>query len=512
MSTISTAELEKFARKFGKMLGSGIPLIVSLELIEKESESSSIGKIAEKLVAKIKEGFTLSSSMKLFPGVFGDVFVAMVKAAENQGNLDGGLVEIADNLAEGIIEAGSGEAEFEEEAVLEKDVHNKVISRVNSLISQTFKTKCSLLQFKPEADRVDISLGDSGNLQLQESISKDEYDRVVARIKLMSCLDISERQLPQDGRILVKIGGETVDIKVQTLPTVFGELVMMSFINKKDAVVDPDKVFPDSEDRGRIDSLLANLNSGLVVFSGPSGSGKTTTMQSAAAMINDGSKTIVSVENQVYYTFAGISHIKTKPRIGLTLATATRSAIRAEPYLLIVEGLEDKETAKEVFQAAGNGTLVFTQMNARNPVDVFKQFNNLKVSSHLLYGGMGAVVFQVLVRKLCPDCRKKIQVSADELEKMNLGGLSAGSYFETTGCETCNHSGYVGRIPVYEFIVPDKNLRDIIIKGDPGEIGEAVEKIQNDSFSRKLFKLAAEGKTSLFEVGRIRGILDPSKG
>lgn len=509
MPTISTRDLEKFTRKFGKMLGSGIPLVKSLDLIRKEDEKSELGKIIENVISKLKEGFTFSSCLEMYPGVFTTVYIAMVKASEEQGKLDSGLVELADNMTEGVIEAGDGSTDFVESATTSEDPNLKVIQYVNSLILEGFKQKVAGIFFKPEGDKVNVSLGDSSNLTLKESISKDFYVKVLARIKIMSALDINERRLPQDGRILIKVCDEAIDIRTQTLPLVFGEQIMMFFINKKNACTDPEKVFPEAEDREIIQRLVKNIRNGLVVFSGPTGSGKTTTLFTAASMLADGTKSIISVEDDIYYTYDGISQIKTRPWIGLTMAATTRAVVRAEPHLIILSSLGDEETAQEAFKAAGNGVAVFTQMAARNPSDVFKQFLNLKVSSHLLYGGMGAVVFQVLVRKLCPDCQNKVKVSKDELTKMKLNGLTAGDYVESTGCKTCNNTGYLGRIPLYEFIIPDKNLKDVIIKGDPREISEEVEKIQDGYFEKKLNKLAINGTTSLSEVKRIKEVLNP---
>ena len=505
---ILTNDLEKFSRKFGKMLNSGIPLVKTLDLIAQEGEESELTAVLRTVIAKLKEGFTFSSTLEMFPGIFTKVYIAMVKAAETQGRLDEAMIEIADNLAQGVIEAGNGSSECIESANSSEDPNLKVIKFVNTIISDAFKGKKAMVMFRPEADSVQVCVGQSDDLEKLETISKDFYDRVVARIKMMSCLDLSERLLPQDGRILVKIGEDSVDIRTQTLPCVFGEQMMMFFINKKDACTDPEKVFPDPEDHQKMKRLLKNLNHGLVVFSGPSGSGKTTTMYTAASMFNEEkNKSVVAVENQVYYTYEGITHIKTRPWLGLNMLSATRAAVRAEPALMILESLTDAETANEAFAAAGWGITVFTQMAAKNPADVFKQFLNLKVPSHLLYSGMGAVVFQVLVRKICPHCRKEVDVSAQELQQMNLKDLQPGRYTESSGCEHCNQTGYAGRMPLYEIIVPDKNLKDLIIRGNPAEISEEIERLQSGCFYRKLLELAGKGLTSLSEINRILEIL-----
>ncbi|MGM0600660.1 MAG: ATPase, T2SS/T4P/T4SS family [Candidatus Rifleibacteriota bacterium] len=510
MVAVNNTQLEKFTRKFGKMIGSGIPLAKSLDLISRESDDQVFAKVASKLIAKLKEGIPLSSGMESFPGIFTNVYVAMVKAAEKQGRLDKGLIELADNIADGLVEAGKGESEIVETGNEKDSDPLNVMEQANSILISAFEKKAGAVFFKPEADRVILRFGDPANLERQGTLSKDEYERLLARFKIMSCLDIAERKLPQDGRILIKIKGETVDLRTQILPTVFGEQLMIFFINKKDAVVDPEKVFPDSEDRQKFQSILENFTSGLIVFSGPSGSGKTTTMLTGVAMLNNGSRSIIAVEKETYYTFEGVSHIKTRPQIGLTVSAATRAALRSEPHLLVLDSLSDEATAKQAFEAAEGGTLVFTQMTARNPADVFKQFINLKVSSNLLYGGMGAVLFQVLVRKLCSDCCTEMEISQIDLDQMQLPDFKPGIYAESRGCDTCGNTGYLGRIPLYEFVIPDKKMKDTIIKGDPNEITDVIEKVQKKAFNDKLQKLAEDKTTSLFETKRIQKLLDPS--
>jgi type IV pilus assembly protein PilB len=510
MSKVNNAKLEKFTRKFGKMISSGIPLVKSLDLIASEKENEPMAEVAQKLISMIKEGFTFSSGLERFPGIFTEVYVAMVKAAEKQGRLDEGLVELADNIAEGIVEVGSGDMEMVEMDSQEDNPALKVIKKANTILSEAFKKNVRAIFFRPEADKVILSFGDPSHLEQYEILSLDDYVKLITRFKIMSCLDISEKRLPQDGRMLLQIEGEKVDIRTQTLPAAYGEQLMMFFMNKKDAVVEPEKVFPEIEDRNKMKSIIDNFNSGLVVFSGPSGSGKTTTMLTGMQMLNNGSRSIVAVEKERYYTFEGVSHIRTRPHIGLTIAAAARAVLRSEPHLLVLDSIGDETTANLAFEAAENGKIVFTQMAARNPADVFRQFINLKVSSNLLYGGMGAVVFQVLVRKLCPNCSMEMELNQIDLDQMQLPDFKPGNYAESKGCDTCENTGYLGRIPLYEFIVPDKKMKDTIIKGDPEEITDTIEKTQKKAFAEKLRKLAEDEITSLFEVMRIQKLLDPS--
>ncbi|MDD3146190.1 MAG: ATPase, T2SS/T4P/T4SS family, partial [Candidatus Riflebacteria bacterium] len=473
---------------------------------QREEFESPISIIITKMIARLKEGFTFSACLGMFPGVFTEVYVAMAKASESQGNLDRGMVEIADSLADGTIAAGSGGCEIIETAGQPEDSNLHVIKLVNQIIRDAVLEKMQRVVFKPERDHVKLSVARRNTLELQETLDKSTYDRVVARFKLMSALDISENQLPQDGRILIKVDDEMVDVRVQLVPTVLGEQVLL-FFSRPDEVPPPvSAVFPDEAQRRKITELVQNLQSGVIVFSGPHGSGKTTTLETATSLLNDGSRIIFEV-GRIHRSFEGISCIHVKPHIGLTMAAAIRTAVRAEPHVLVVEDLSDEETALECFKAAGDGILVLTQMHARNSSEVFRQLLNLNVPPFQLYGGIGAVVFQILVRNICPDCRREINFSAPELQRLNLPELKPGRFSESRGCDKCRNSGYRGMHPFYEITVPTKNLKEAIIKGDGNQITLAMEALHGTSLEAKIRAHVEAGHTSPAEAARLNTIL-----
>lgn len=510
MPTISTRDLEKFSRKFGKMIGSGIPLVKALDLIAREECESAFSPIINQVIEKLKEGYTFSSCLAMFPGVFTEVYVAMVKAAEGQGRLDAGMVDIADGCADGTVVAGNGDAAINELAAAPHENSLKVVNYINSLISEAFRLKQSQVIFKPEGDHVRLIVRESGKLISKESLDKEFYDFVIARIKLMSALDIAERYLPQDGRILVRVDGERVDIRIQLVPSVFGEQVMLFFDRLDQPQPSIEKVFPDVAQRELLQKLLMTISSGLIVFAGPSGSGKTTTLEAAVNMLNDGSRMIFSVSSMCR-SIAGITQIQLRPHIGLNMISSVRTAIRAEPDVLVVEDLCDDAVALECFKAANQGMLVLTQMSARNSTEVLRQLINLKVPSYLLYGGIGAVSFQVLVRKNCPKCRKESHFAAEDLFRLSLTHMNPGKYHESSGCEACNNSGYRGMFPFYEISVPDKNLKEALIKAEIGEITRSLEHMHGMSLESKIREFVESGETSPQEASRIKAVLCPEK-
>ncbi len=504
--SVTSRELELFSRKFGKMLGSGIPLIKTLELIQREESESPIGIIITRMIDRLKEGYTFSACLSLFPGVFTEVYVAMTRASELQGNLDRGMVEIADSLADGTLEAGAGGCEIVETVNQSEENNLHVIKFVNQIIAEAVREKLQRLVFKPERDHVKLNVARHNTLKLHDTLDNETYDRVVARIKLMSALDISENRLPQDGRMLIKVDDEMADIRVQLVPTVFGEQILL-FFSRPDEVPPPvSVVFPDEAQRRKITELVQNLQSGVIVFAGPHGSGKTTTLEIATSLLNDGTRIIFEV-GRIHRSTDGIGCIHVKPHIGLTMAAAIRTAVRAEPHVLVVEDLNDEEAALECFKAADDGILVLTQMHARNSSEIFRQLLNLNVPPFQLYGGIGAVVFQMLVRNICQDCRREINFSAPELQKLNQIDLKPGRYSDSKGCDKCRNSGYRGMHPFYEITVPTKNLKEAIIKGDSNQIALALEALHGTGLEAKIRAYVEAGHTSPAEAARINTIL-----
>lgn len=510
MPVISTRDLEKFSRKFGKMLGSGIPLVKALELIKEEEKENAFGSVIEQIVDRIRDGYTFSSCLGMFPGVFTSVYVAMVKAAENQGRLDSGMLEIADACSDETIEAAQGDAKICESAASVEDQNLKVVSFLNQIITDSVDKKISQVIFKPERDHVKIQMREGRWLSLRESTDKDMYERVIARVKMMSALDISERHLPQDGRVLLKVKGEMVDVRVQLVPSIFGEQVMLFFDRIEESRPELEKIFPDADQREQFNSILQETQSGVIIFGGPTGSGKTTTLENAVSILNDGRRSIISISS-VHRSIAGITSIMLRPHLGLDQLASIRTAVRAEADVIVVDDLHDEKCAVELFKAAGQGILVLTQMSAKNSAEVFRQLQNLKIPPYLIYGSIGAVFFQILVRKLCQNCSKNVKFNEEDLFRLGLTDMPAGEYAESSGCEECQNSGYRGRRPFYEITVPDKNLKEALIKGDLIEISQALEKNHMLSLESRVREYAKNGLTSLQEASRIRSILTPGK-
>ncbi len=502
MKKITSGELGKFTKKLGKLVGSGIPLLESLEILREENSENELAKILETTNNMLKNGKKLYESFGSFPSVFTKSYIESIKNGEHSGNLDHALVKIAENIAEGVIEVGKGESNYD--TILEEfsSSNNKVIQFVNHLFNKAVEEKASKLIIQPTRENALIKLQKGQSYEQIDSIEMELYVRAVARIKMLSALDLSEKRLPQDGRILIKISEHLYDIKVVLFPSIFGEQVVLKIFNNNEKLPTPEQVFPLDEDRKKIQELMDNP-SGMVVFAGPSGSGKTTSMQTAIMMVDTTKKSVITVEDPVYNVIPGVSQIMARSYIGLTLLAASRSAARAEPDVMMLGNLNDEETAQAAFNYANNGILIVTQMGAKSPYEVFRQFLNLKVPPYLLYGGIAGVVFQILIRRLCKHCLTKIDVKPQDLDESERDLIKTGQYNETTGCEQCRNTGYLGRVALYEILVPDKDLMDAIMSGDVKQIEAQTNKLQRAKIQDRLIQSLEKGETGLSEVRRI---------
>ncbi len=506
MSSISTRDLEKFSRKLGKMLSSGIPLLTALELTGRDHFNAEFAAVIEKVLGRMRDGYTFSSSLAMFSGIFTEVYVALVQAGENQGRLDGALLEIADGCAEGTIEAGRGGFEADEDAAAHDDQSLLVVEYLNRIIADAVKNKFSQIIFKPERDHARLLIRAGRRLDCRESVDRNFYERLIARVKIISALDISERHLPQDGRVLMQVDSELVDIRVQLLPSIMGEQIMLFFDGLRREKKSLPGIFPDPLQLQLFKSILADLPAGVIIFAGPAGCGKTTTLEAALDELNDGSRMIVAVSS-IHRNIPGVTCMQMRPHIGLDLLRSIQGAIRAEADVIVVDDLCDHECAVELFKAANQGTLVLTQMSARNSSEVFRQLLNLGIPPYLVYGGIGAVFFQVLARRLCQQCAKKTAFGQEDLFRLGLTDIPAGEYTESSGCKTCNNSGYRGFFPFYEISRPGKNLKEALIKAEMTGITMAVEEMHGTALESLIRDYVKNGNTSPQEASRIRSIM-----
>jgi type IV pilus assembly protein PilB len=276
---------------------------------------------------------------------------------------------------------------------------------------------------------------------------------IISRLKVMSDLDISERRLPQDGRIKIKIDDRTVDLRVSVLPTIFGEKVVMRILDPKALMVDMTKLGFTKDSLKRFDEAI-HLPFGIILVTGPTGSGKTTTLYSALKQINTVDINIMTAEDPVEFNFDGINQVAVKSEIGLTFAAALRSFLRQDPDVIMVGEIRDGETAEIAIRAALTGHLVFSTLHTNDAPSSINRLVDMGVPNYLVSSATRLIMAQRMTRKICQNCKREIQLTQEQIEALGVPenytkGLKA---YKADGCNDCNNTGLAGRTGIYEVM------------------------------------------------------------
>ncbi len=347
------------------------------------------------------------------------------------------------------------------------------------------------IEIYEEEARVRIRI--DGHLVEKYKLEREEYPEIVNKIKIKSNLDITEKRLPQDGRLSFP----EFDIRVSILPTLHGEKIVLRILARDASEVDLNKL--GFEEQEKLDYLEGvKQPNGIVLISGPTGSGKTTTLYATLKILNEEKRNIMTVEDPIEYTLKGINQVQLKENIGLTFASALRSFLRQDPDIIMLGEIRDAETAQMAIRAALTGHLVLSTIHTNSAWGTISRLIDMGVPSYLLAGTINTSVAQRLVRVLCNNCKKEAPLKASELPKdYRNNGLE--KHVVPVGCDECHYTGYKGRKAIYEVITVDHELSDRIkeeqLKVDPLLKARGIEKI-----SEKAYRLLVDGVTSLEEV------------
>ncbi len=365
--------------------------------------------------------------------------------------------------------------ERREEDILASTEDAPTVRFINDVLMTAVRAKASDIHFEPFKDRMRIRLRIDGVLKSFKEVPASKIPSIVSRLKIMSNLDIAEKRLPQDGRIMVKVGGKEVDIRVSTLPTYFGERVVLRLLSKESILYSTKELGLLDDDYEKFERLICTPH-GIILVTGPTGSGKTTTLYAALSEINSEEINIITVEDPVEYQLNGISQVQVKPDIGLTFAAALRSILRQDPDVIMIGEIRDLETAEIAIQSALTGHLVFSTLHTNDAASSVTRLLDMGIEAFLVASSVIGVIAQRLVRKICPYCKESYEPSEEELREVGLLGFS-GRLFRGRGCEKCMGTGYLGRTAIYEILLVGKLVRKLILEGrDSEEIKEAAIK------------------------------------
>ncbi len=378
-----------------------------------------------------------------------------------------------------------------------------VVRLVNFLIYRAVSDGASDIHIEIDEDELLVRNRVDGVLHDVLKPPRSLHAAVVSRIKVMANLDISERRLPQDGRVRVVFERRPIDLRVSTLPTHHGEKVVIRILDKDAMLLDLETIGVGRDQIGVLDQQIRRPN-GLLLVTGPTGSGKSTTLYSILSRIKNPGLNICTVENPVEFNVKGVNQVQTNEKIGMTFATVLRSLLRQDPDVIMVGEIRDKETATMAVQASLTGHLVLSTLHTNDAPSAVTRLNNMDVESYLLAASLEVVLAQRLVRKLCPECREPANPTGSTRERLKELGFIVEKLYASRGCPRCRSSGYSGRIGIFELFCIDDEIRDLIVGGADLQ---ALRRAARQHGVRSLFEdgvaKASEGITSADEVLRV---------
>ena len=340
-----------------------------------------------------------------------------------------------------------------------------VVKLLNLILLQAVKDRASDIHFEPFEDKYVIRYRVDGVLYDITSPPKNLSLAISSRIKVMSGLDIAERRLPQDGRIMISVEGKNVDIRVSTLPTVFGESVVMRILDKEIVSLQLGQVGIPGPKLKELRRIITKPN-GIILGTGPTGCGKTTTLYACLREVNTIEHKIITTEDPVEYDISGIIQVPIRPKINFNFATCLRHILRQDPDIIMVGEIRDNETLEIAIQASLTGHLVFSTLHTNDAPGAIARLLNMGAEPFLITSTLELVIAQRLVRMICRNCREKYKPDAKALDELNLSKKDAGNmvFYRGKGCKACNKSGYKGRTGIFEFLVLSENLRRLIME------------------------------------------------
>ena len=380
-----------------------------------------------------------------------------------------------------------------------------IIRLVNSIIERAIHERASDIHFEPREEDMLVRMRIDGLMRNILTIPKNIMGSAISRIKIMSSLDIAERRVPQDGRCNVRIAQKDIDVRVSTLPTIYGEKVVMRLLDKSAGVLKAEAIGLTGEDYRKFEELTSIAN-GVILIVGPTGSGKSTTMYTMIDELNKEEVNLVSLEDPVEYNVAGVNQVQINEKTGLTFAGGLRSILRQDPDIIAVGEIRDGETADIAMRAAITGHVVVSTIHTNDSAGTVDRLIDIGVEPYLISGALKGVISQRLVRRICPHCREEWKPAPEVLSRLGLSEDTDMKFYHGKGCPDCYNTGYRGRIAVFEIMKVNEKIRNIINKRNCRlPLLEELSKPESDyvSLRENALRLVGEGITSAEEVARV---------
>jgi general secretion pathway protein E len=364
--------------------------------------------------------------------------------------------ESGDSIISAIQEAGD---------LLDDTSDAPIIKLVNVMLSQAVKDKASDIHIEPTQKGLKIRYRLDGILYDMISPQKQIQAALISRIKVMADMNIAEKRLPQDGRIEIRIGDKNIDIRVSTIPTAYGERVVLRLLDKTKIFISVTDLGMPVERLGEFNELI-NAAHGIFLVTGPTGSGKTTTLYAALSQINNTDKNIITIEDPIEYQLEGVGQIQVNPKIDLTFSRGLRSIVRQDPDVILVGEIRDLETAEIAIQSALTGHLVFSTLHTNDSASAVTRLTDMGIEPFLVTSSVIAILAQRLVRVICPECKEAFSPDEQSLLKVGITQemLKGRSIYRGRGCPACLNTGYSGRTGIFELLIVNEAIQNLILK------------------------------------------------
>ncbi|MBQ9492351.1 MAG: type II/IV secretion system protein [Oscillibacter sp.] len=379
------------------------------------------------------------------------------------------------------------------------------IRLVNSMIERAIQERASDIHIEPRESGLYVRMRIDGVMQEILTVPKDIQSSVISRIKIMSAMDIAERRIPQDGRFNVQMKEKSVDLRVSTLPTVFGEKIVLRLLDKSGGYVSREAIGLTGPDLAHYEELL-KIRNGMVLIVGPTGSGKSTTMYGMINELNTKEVNLVTLEDPVEYNIEGINQVQINEKTNMTFANGLRAILRQDPDIIAVGEIRDGETADIAMRSAITGHVVLSTIHTNDAVGAIDRLRDIGAEPYVISAALRGVISQRLVRRVCPHCRKAYVPDENELRQLGLSGKKDLRFYHGTGCPECFNTGYRGRIAVFEMLLITPRVRTLIYEQRGRNAIEEELKRPESGFVSMLengVRLVLEGVTSSDEVLRV---------
>jgi len=414
------------------------------------------------------------------------------------GSIDGIVEEASVDFA-----ALASELSSEPQDLLESDDDAPIIRLVDSLMQQAVKERASDIHVEPFEKEIRVRFrSDNVLYEPVSALPKALLPSIVSRVKILSGLDIAEKRVPQDGRIRLKIAGRDYDVRVSSVPVAHGERLVLRLLPRTTEMLDLERLGFGERQLQVWEKLIARPN-GIVLVTGPTGSGKTTTLYGALARLNRTDQNIITIDDPVEIQLPGVGQIEVNNKVGLTFARALRSVLRQDPNVVLVGEIRDLETAEIAIQASLTGHLVFSTLHTNDAPSAITRLVDMGVEPYLVASSLVAVLAQRLVRVLCPECREPYTPAPGELSELGLRASEPPRAHRPKGCHRCHHSGYFGRVGIFELMVLDDELRSMIVQNTDSKsikrlaVARGMNTLRQDGARKVLL-----GTTSIEEIVR----------